>query len=170
MCFGLRNCCILSLEAATWCSSLCSVDLFGSGCVSSRAHHVGCGCVHCRARHFGSCCVSKRPCALCSSQQAVSLRVVLVLFCFCVLPAAESLWVSACILGGLFLEAATLSAVDFFFRLLSFIFGTVVLVAAVCNAWMALFCVCSSLKLLQSWCSVLLSKTAYERLRPSKSG
>ena len=115
MCFGLRNCCILSLEAATWCSSLCSVDLFGSGCVSSRAHHVGCGCVHCRARHFGSCCVSKRPCALCSSQQAVSLRVVLVLFCFCVLPAAESLWVSACILGGLFLEAATLSAVDRFF-------------------------------------------------------
>ena len=76
---------------------------------------------------------------------------------------------SACILGGLFLEAATLSAVDLF-RLLSIIFGTVVLEAAVCNAWMALFCVCSPLKLLQSWCSVLLSKTAHERLRPSKSG
>ena len=78
MCFGLRNGYILCLEATVWCSSLCAVDNFGSGCVCFREHHFGSGCVY-----------------------------------FCVLPAV-SLWVSACILGGLFLEAATLSAVDRF--------------------------------------------------------
>ena len=55
-------------------------------------------------------CFEAAVCVVQLTASRVSLRVVLVLFS-CVLPAA-SLWVSVRVLGGLFLEAATLSAAD----------------------------------------------------------